>query len=186
MTFFPSLPDNATIPDIQKLSPDPSLFDHWRRFSSMLMRGPSPFTEGQRELIAAYTSGVNSCDWCYGGHSAAASSFDIAEDVFETLMGDLDSAPIEDDMKPVLRFVRKLTESPGRMTQADADAVYAVGWDETALHHAILVCARFNFMNRFVDGHGLDYTEEAARRNRAHVPFLYGPPPKTREPAAAD
>ena len=176
MSFFPSLPDNAVVPDVQSLSPDTSLFQHWLRFSHILMRGPSPFTEGQRELIAAYTSGVNSCDWCHEAHSAAAAAFGIPEDVFETLMDDLDVAPVEDKMKPVLRFVRKLTETPNRMTQSDADAVYAAGWNETALHQAILVCARFNFMNRFIDGHGLEHTEEAARTNRARIPILYGLP----------
>ncbi len=186
MPFFPSLPDGAIVPDVQKLSPDPSLFGHWRRFSEILMRGPSPFTEGQRELIAAYTSGVNSCAWCYGGHSAAAAAFGIPENVFETLMDDLDAAAVEDKMKPVLRFVRKLTESPSRMTQSDADAVFAAGWDETALHQAVLICARFNFMNRFVDGHGLDYTEEAARTNKARIPFLYGAPRAKTDESAAD
>ena len=41
------------------------------------------------------------------------------------------------------------------MSQEDADQVYAAGWDERALHDAIEVCALFNFMNRFVEGHGL-------------------------------
>lgn len=38
---------------------------------------------------------------------------------------------------------------------ADADAVYAAGWDERARSDAIWVCARFNMMNRLALGHGL-------------------------------
>ena len=38
----------------------------------------------------------------------------------------LDGAPVRDPMKPVLRYVRKLTEAPSRMTQADADAALAL------------------------------------------------------------
>ncbi len=187
MSFFPSLPDDAIVPNIQTLGPNSGLFEHWRAFSAELMRGPSSLTPGQRELIAAYTSGVNACEWCYGGHSAAAAAFGIPEEVFETLMEDLDAAPVEEKMKPILRFVRKLTESPSRMVQADADAVFAAGWDEAALHHAILVCARFNFMNRFVDGHGLKYTPEIAETNKKRIPFLYGPPRKSpAESQAAD
>jgi hypothetical protein len=41
------------------------------------------------------------------------------------------------------------------MTQADADAVYAAGWNERALYDAVLVCCLFNFMNRVVEGLGL-------------------------------
>ena len=34
------------------------------------MRGRSPFTQGQRELIAAYVSGLNACTYCHGTTSA--------------------------------------------------------------------------------------------------------------------
>ena len=34
------------------------------------------------------------------------------------------------------------------MTQADADAVFAAGWDEHALHDAIAITARAAFMQR--------------------------------------
>lgn len=59
-------------------------------------------------------------------------------------------------MRPVLRYVRKLTLTPSRMTPSDADEVFAAGWDEQALHDAVSVCALFNFMNRLVDGLGIE------------------------------
>ena len=34
---------------------------HLSRFTQEVMRGPSPLTPGQRELIAAFTSTVNAC-----------------------------------------------------------------------------------------------------------------------------
>jgi hypothetical protein len=40
------------------------------------------------------------------------------------------------------------------MTQADADAVFAAGWSERALHDAVMTTCLFNFMNRMLDGHG--------------------------------
>jgi hypothetical protein len=62
---------------------------------------------------------------------------------------------LNDKLKPVLAYVRKLTLTPTRMTADDAQAVYAAGWDEQALFDAISVCALFNFMNRIVEGSGL-------------------------------
>jgi alkylhydroperoxidase family enzyme len=59
----------------------------------------------------------------------------------------------------VLRYVGKLTATPAKLTQADADAVFAAGWDEQALYDAVLVCALFNFMNRMVDGLGVKADE---------------------------
>jgi uncharacterized protein YciW len=63
-------------------------------------------------------------------------------------------------MRPLLRYVRKLTLEQSRMTQQDADAVLAAGWDAEDLNLAICICALFNFMNRFV--HGLGIAEDPA------------------------
>ena len=116
------------------------------------MRGPSPFTPGERELIAAYTSATNACRYCHGVHKLVAEGFGIDEAVLDKLWVDIDQAPVDETMKPVLRYVRKLTEAPSRVTDADADPVYAAGWNDEALVHAIAVCAYFNQMNRRVEG----------------------------------
>lgn len=55
----------------------------------------------------------------------------------------------------MLAYVAKLTRTPARMTDDDAAAVFAAGWDERALHDAVQVCALFNFMNRIVEGLGI-------------------------------
>src|SRR5215471_4319657 len=119
------------------------------------MRGPSPLTCGQRELIAAYVSGVNSCRYCHGSHSSVAQAFGIDESMLTASLNDIETAPIEPRLKPILRYVRKLTETPSRMAPVDAAAVYDAGWSDEALLHAIAVCAYFNNMNRLVEGAGI-------------------------------
>jgi alkylhydroperoxidase family enzyme len=94
--------------------------------------------------------------------------------VIDGLIADAGSAPIEDKLRPLIAFVRKLTLTPAKMTQADADAVFAAGWDEAALHSAIAVCCLFNFMNRLVGGHGVAADASAfAERGRRHVELGY-------------
>lgn len=44
------------------------------------------------------------------------------------------------------------------MVQADADAIFEAGWDERAFQDVVMVCAMFNFMNRLVDGFGIQQT----------------------------
>ena len=56
----------------------------------------------------------------------------------QALASDLETAPIDERLKPVLRYVEKLTKTPYQMTQADADAVRAAGWDELALSDAVI------------------------------------------------
>ena len=158
MALLRSLPENATLVDLRRTYAD--LLEKLRPYGHRLMRGPSPLTPGQRELIAAFVSGVNSCRYCHGSHSLVARAFGIDETALAASLDNIDVAPVEARLKPILRYVRKLTETPSRMTAADASAVYDVGWSDEALLHAIAVCAYFNNMNRLVEGAGIVGTAE--------------------------
>lgn len=71
-------------------------------------------------------------------------------------------------MKPVLRFALKLIRQPNSVTQADANAIFAAGWEEAALYYTVAATALFNFMNRLVEGMGIeldpDYVRPASER----------------------
>ena len=43
-------------------------------FLHKVMGRTSPFTPAERELIAAYTSNLNDCDFCYDAHKTAGSA----------------------------------------------------------------------------------------------------------------
>lgn len=120
------------------------------------MRAESPLPASDREFIAAFVSALNGCDYCYKGHVQMAVNLGADRAAIDAAAVDLDNALVTDGWREMLRFLRKLTLTPSVMSQADADAVYAAGWSERALHDAILVCCRFNFMNRLSLGHGLD------------------------------
>lgn len=139
--------------DVFKLYPETSrpLLD----YHEVVMRGPSPFSVAERELIAAYVSGVNSCGYCHGVHSVTAEACGMPEGAAPAAVANLDTAPVADNMRPVLRYAGKLTRSPSSVTRADVEEVLAAGWDEDAVHSAVMVCALFNFMNRMVEGHGI-------------------------------
>lgn len=153
MAHFRSLPDDAVLMDVFRAYPETSrpLLD----YHEVVMRGPSPFTPGERELIAAYVSGVNACGYCHGVHTVTAEACGVETGLAPAAVADLDAAPVDEKMRPVLRYVGKLTREPSSVTIADADEVLAAGWGEDALHSAIMVCALFNFMNRMVEGHGI-------------------------------
>jgi len=158
MPLLRSLSANATLADLRQQYFD--LFALLRPYAERLMRGPSPLTPGERELIAAFVSGVNACRYCFGAHSRVASGFGVDGKVFAVLMDDVDRAPVDARLKPILRYVRKLTETPSKMTPADADAIYAAGWNDEAFAHAVAVCAYFNNMNRLLDGTGIVGTSD--------------------------
>src|ERR1700735_4930700 len=87
------------------------------------MRGPSPFTQGQRELIAAYVSGLNACVYCHTTHVGVAEACGVDPALFKALLSDIETAPLDARMKPILRYARKLTLSPARVTETDAASV---------------------------------------------------------------
>ncbi len=154
MPFFTFLGDQATVRDV--------MLDRPRRFlpvcgtfTQELLRGPSPLSVAERELIAAYVSALNACQYCAGVHTAITTDNGLDGAVVQALVDDADTAAVDDRLKPILRYVKKLTQTPSRMVQADYDAVMAAGWDEQALGDAIAVCALFNFYNRLVEGHGI-------------------------------
>ena len=152
MTYMKSMP-NADLRAV--LKSEPALGLPIAEYHEALLRGPSPLTAGERELIGAYVSACNACEFCYGEHAAIAEAFGLAPGLVEDLLSDLDAAPVSDKFRAILVFVRKLNDTPGRMTAADAAAVHAAGWDDQALHHAVSICALFNFNNRLINGLGI-------------------------------
>jgi len=164
MAYLPSLPADAVLLDVFRAYPDSArpLMD----YHQALLRGPSPLSVAERELIAAYVSGLNACRYCHGVHTATARAFGIGEGTLGALLADVTTAPVAEQMKPILRYVGKLTLAPAKITHEDAEAVLAAGWEEQALHDAVAVCGLFNMMNRLVEGLGItageDYFQTAA------------------------
>jgi len=78
--YLPSLRDDAVLSDVFRRFSDHAapLTDYAQR----LMRGPSPLSVAQRELIGAYVSGLNACVYCHGVHTAIAVSQGIEEQLF--------------------------------------------------------------------------------------------------------
>lgn len=153
MSYLPSQSADARLLDVFRAFPAASrpLLD----YHEILMRGPSELTVAERELIAAYVSGLNDCDYCYGVHAVTAARFGIEEKLLTDLLDDAETADVDERLRPVLAYVAKLTATPDRMTPSDAESVLAAGWSEKALHDAVSVCALFNLMNRLVSGLGI-------------------------------
>ncbi|MDT8427271.1 MAG: peroxidase-related enzyme [Pseudomonadales bacterium] len=150
MTVFSSLPEDAHLMHI--FSRFPKMVAPLLALHDAILRSESGLSAGERELIAAYTSLQNACDFCHGAHTSIASMFGIDEALLNQLHEDLDSAAIPEKLKPILAYAKKLTLTPAKIVQADADVVYQAGWSEDDLFDVICTCALFNFMNRIVDG----------------------------------
>ncbi|MBD3663307.1 carboxymuconolactone decarboxylase family protein [Sulfitobacter aestuariivivens] len=159
--LIPSLPETPDLGDVFRAFPTNVV--QILQLDDAIMCDPAAINQGDRELIAAYVSALNACQFCAGAHLNAAEAFGIERTVLDELLNDVETARVDTALKPILRYVGKLTQTPSRLTEADAQAVYAAGWSEEALYDAIKVCALFNFMNRIVEGTGVSADVSGSR-----------------------
>ena len=163
MPLIPSLPETSHLSDL--LVRFPRHIEPLMALNNSILRADGALSFGERELIAAFVSGLNACNFCYGSHAIYARAFGVDEDMLQALVDDFDNAPVEDRYRPLLAYVRKLNTLPSKLVQADADAVFTAGWSEEALVEAVEITAMFNFMNRLIEGTGVnfDYDGDEAR-----------------------
>jgi uncharacterized peroxidase-related enzyme len=122
-------------------------------FAEHLMRGPSPLTQGERELIAARVSDGNECHFCMSSHAAAARHA-LPDDgtLFAAIRSDIDTAPLTDRMRALLAIADQVRVSGRNVTDEHIAAARDAGLDDNAIHDAVLVAAAFCMFNRYVDG----------------------------------
>ena len=167
MSFLKSHTEKSGPGDVFQAYPE--VYRHWAEMGQQLINGPSPLTPGEREMIQGFVAGLINCQFAYVAHSAAAVARGIAPGTVEKLVADVASAPVSAQLKPLLLLVKKLALDPVNVSQSDADAVFAAGWDEAAYHSAVAVTARMTFMSKIIHGHGfVPMSPERARVNAEH------------------
>src|SRR5436190_13761741 len=68
--------------------------------AQVLLRGPSPLTEPERELIAAYVSYKNDCIFCTNSHAAAARYlYGQEKNTVDEVLKDLEQSAVSSKMK---------------------------------------------------------------------------------------
>jgi|SRR5215469_6611481 len=124
-----------------------------KQFTQLTMRGPSAWSIGDRELMAAVVSKENECAFCIGAHTATAAGAYHDRTKVAAVLSDLETAPIEEPLRATLRMLRKLTRE-GAVTADDMRTVLAAGASRRQIEDALAVCCAFNTTNRLADAFG--------------------------------
>jgi uncharacterized peroxidase-related enzyme len=146
---------------------DPEAAHHLAALSHTLMHKPSPLSAGLRELIAAYTSSLNRCEFCMKAHAAVASQLLGDEALVGSVIRDLEASSLPEKEKALLRFVRKVTLDAASITAADTQQLNQAGWDDASIFYAISACALFNFYNRWISASGVHPVSDQAFKSLA-------------------
>lgn len=157
MSYLPSSPDLANIAGLLAKYPRRGILLF--KLLEDIKNSFSPLSKGVRELIIAYTSDLNQSIFCHNTHKAMSVELGIDEAVYNQLKTDIGNANVDEKLKPILQFVKKLTLTPEQITATDTQQIFDAGWDEQAFLDAVCLCALVNCMNRFVMGIGMQTQE---------------------------
>ena len=89
----------------------PESGQHLYALAQVLLRGESPLTAAERELIAAYVSSRNACMFCMSSHAAVARYlFKDQKGVVDIVLDDYHTAPISEKLKALLNIAGKVVK----------------------------------------------------------------------------
>lgn len=124
--------------------------EHAKRLTQEAMRGPSPWSVGDRELMAAYVSRVNDAPFCIGAHTATAAAAYGDRARVDAVLADLDSAPVDERLRATLRMLGRLSVQ-GSLDAEDIRGVLATGVSARQIEDALAVGFVFNTTDRLAN-----------------------------------
>ena len=111
------------------------------------------------EVIASYTSIVNSCDYSLTHHFTNARRLLRNEKHADAILAALRAGRPEDCFSgkelALLNYAGKLTAEVGRMQQSDIESLRQAGCSDGEILEVNQVCAYFNYSNRLLNGLGV-------------------------------
>ncbi len=121
--------------------------------AEVLLRGPSPLSPAERELIATHVSARNNCGFCMNSHAAAARElFDTEREVVDCIINDEPTSLLSPKMKALLNIAGKVQQSGKLVSDDDVAEARRHGADDRDIHDTVLIAATFSMFNRYVDG----------------------------------
>ncbi|MFZ2171728.1 MAG: hypothetical protein WAW61_19065 [Methylococcaceae bacterium] len=106
MSYLPSSPNLSTLAGVLTKYPRRGVLLF--KLLEDIDRSFSPLSKDIRELIITYASVLNHCDFCYNLHKVKLAALGINEVIVEQLKIDIDKANVEEKLRPILRYVKKV------------------------------------------------------------------------------
>ncbi|MBK7887140.1 MAG: carboxymuconolactone decarboxylase family protein [Bacteroidetes bacterium] len=122
-----------------------------------LLHGPSGLNPGERELIAAYVSKLNNCEFCCNSHTSAMQvHLNGQSEAALDFLRNNESVHLSEKLIFLLKIAEKVRMSGTAVLQTDIDFARKSGATDEDIHDTILIAAAFCMFNRYVDGLGTE------------------------------
>lgn len=118
-----------------------------------ILRGPSPLTEAERELIATYVSYKNNCQFCTLSHQAVTEEYwpgNRAE--VRQIVENPASSQLSQKMKALLAIAGQVQVSGQKVSSTEIESAKKAGATDVEIHDTVIIAAAFCMYNRYVDG----------------------------------
>ncbi len=131
----------------------PETGKHLYALAQVLLRGESPLSQADRELIAAYVSHRNNCMFCMSSHAAASRCLYGNESaIVDDVLKDMQQSAASDKLKALLVIAGKVQVSGKSVSSGDIEIARGLGAGDRDIHDTVLIAAAFSMFNRYVDG----------------------------------
>lgn len=127
---------------------DEAKLDAFSQMYNDLMLGDSGLSKLEREMIAVAVSSVNQCFYCLTAHGAAVRQLSGDPVLGEMMVMNYRAARLDPRQKAMLDFAVKLTETPGKIEEADRQRLREAGFSERDIWDIAAVAGFFNMSNR--------------------------------------
>lgn len=131
----------------------PETGKHLYRLAQVLLRGDSPLSPAERELIATHVSARNKCMFCMNSHAAAARElYGDQREIVDCVIENPERAPIGKKLKALLNIAGKVQQNGRNVLPEDVEIARREGANDRDIHDTVLIAAAFSLYNRYVDG----------------------------------
>jgi uncharacterized peroxidase-related enzyme len=133
----------------------PETGQHLYALVQVLLRGESPLSPAERELIATHVSARNNCQFCRDSHAATARElFGENRGIVDCVISNEPTTAISLKLYALLKIAGKAQVNGKEVSPEDIAQARHNGATDREIHDTVLIAATFSMLNRYVDGLG--------------------------------
>jgi uncharacterized peroxidase-related enzyme len=145
------------IPPILKcFATHPALLRQMMEVASALIFCEGHLSRRMKEMMATYISSLNACPYCVDSHAFflhVHGGNDVLVDALSS--GNLEEAPLQENERLLLEFVRKVSRESYKISAQDVESLCRGNWNNEEIAEAVHVAAMFACFNRVANAFGL-------------------------------
>lgn len=133
----------------------PDVYSRLASLADLLLHQENPLSTlalGERELIAAYVSSLNDCNYCKAAHGNVAAAHLQNLKLVEGVKDDMESSEASPKIKSLLRIAGMVQQSGKNVSSDAVESAKKEGASEMDVHDTVFIAAMFSMFNRYVDG----------------------------------